>query len=243
MGTMSVVDAATSGFAASFPDANYCFILAVGGGSLYTYRNYSASKMEELASSIAAPQTGNDYSPNPPTRLVFPMSFGTTASDTWQRVGGSVNTVTITYDAYGTFATPYNTYTDVVRVANDYGDNEIDYSWFTTNPLRLLAVHKHSDNTLILLDGMSVGTAESSAIQHFDLFPNPVNDRINLTWKKGQTSELTFVLYDLSGAKVNETLINPTTTHIDRGTIPSGLYLYQIADNQGVIQTGKLSFN
>lgn len=243
MGTMTVIDPTTSGYAASFPDANYCFILSVGGSTLYSYQNYLPAKMEELSSSIPAPQSGNDYSPDPPTRLIFPMSLGTTAYDTWQRTGGSVNDVTVTYDAYGTFVSPFNTYTGVVRVANDFGDNEVDYAWYTVNPLRLLAVHKHSDNTIVLIDGTGVGIEETWEVKRLELFPNPVNDRINISWKDGQYGDLTFVLFDVSGAKVQETRINATTTSIERGALAQGLYLYYLIDAETIVQSGKLNFN
>ncbi len=238
MGTMTVIDPTTSAYAASFGAANFCFTISAGGNTMYTYRNYSPAKMEELASSIPAPGSGQDYSPNPATRLIFPMSMGTTATDTWQKVGDSPNQVTVTYDAYGTFITPYNTYTDVVRVANDFGNNEVDYSWFITNPLRLLAVHKHSDNTIVLLDGANV-MSQPELLSGISLAPNPATHTLFIDMPDG-TNTCTLQLFSLSGARITKIAISGPEVQLDRENIPAGAYFYTLSEGHATIGSGKL---
>lgn len=242
MGDIAVVDPATSAYATYFPTANFCMYGEFGGTAVFTYRNYAEDKMEEMASFITAPGIGQDYSPNPATRLVFPMNYGEETVDTWQKVGDSPNTVVITYDAYGTFVSPYNTYTGVVRIANDYGSGEIDYSWFILNPLRLLAVHKHSDNTLILLDDLSVGLDQSGE-NRVRFYPNPVSDYLHVAIDGVGVETTEFELFDVRGVKVRETTIKHGSLNLSRGTLSAGIYFYKITAKEGATLRGKLIFD
>lgn len=242
MGDLTVIDVATSPYASYFAAANYAMAFNIGGNMVYTYQNYSATKMEELAATVPAPGAEHDYTPNPPTRLVFPMSMGTSASDTWQKVNQSANPVTITCDAYGTFISPYHTYTNVVRVANDYGSNEIDYSFWATSPLRLLAVHRHADDMLVLLDGANVSVGENSVQQSVSVFPNPVVDKFTLSTGGSSLQDPRLELYDLSGALLRQIDLVENQQSISRGALPAGVYFYRLLSGEAILNSGKLIF-
>jgi hypothetical protein len=66
--------------------------------------------------------------------------------------------VTLHFDGYGTLKTATSSYT-VMRIAEDYGAGEVDYEWYTLDPLVLVASYSHNNNVLLTLEpSVSSGT-------------------------------------------------------------------------------------
>jgi len=71
------------------------------------------------------------------------------------------------------------------------------------------------------------------------LYPNPATDHLTITWKESQPS-LHFEVMDMSGRSVLSHMVDKNTT-ISIAELSSGLYLYRLSDNEGIIYTGKIS--
>lgn len=240
VGQSTTIAVASSPFASNFPNANYCTETNLGGSMVYTYQAYTATKMEELAAFITSPGTGQDYSPNPVTRLIFPMGFGDSVTDTWQKVGHDPNPVTITYDGWGVFAAPSGNYMNTIRIANDYGNNEVDYSWYTTDPLRLLAVHKHSDNSLILFNDASTGIASTDSPAAASLYPNPASGSFTVRLGEVLTPNTFLDIYTLTGQCKETIPLVQMEQIVDCKNYAPGCYFYRIRSPKRSGWTGKI---
>ena len=179
IGTVAVITPSSSPIGSSFPTANHCQSLV--GQNSYNFFSVLSTKMECLGYNISSPGSGNDYTPNPRTTLKFPFNYLDTETDTWQKVGGSVNNVTLTYDGYGTLITPTATYTNVVRIKEDYGNSAIDYQWYTLNPLMGVMIYDHNTNRLYFMGVTATGVSEQNYFfTTVDIYPNPAANKITV---------------------------------------------------------------
>lgn len=71
------------------------------------------------------------------------------------------------------------------------------------------------------------------------LFPNPATDYLTITWKENQP-RLRFEVMDLAGRSLLSRTLDKNTT-INVAGLSSGLYLYRLSDNEGIIYTGKIT--
>ncbi|CAN5266025.1 hypothetical protein BH09BAC5_BH09BAC5_12860 [soil metagenome] len=238
MGVLSVITPASSPIGNSFPSSNHAFSL----GSTYTFFNVSTNKMEIQAYFISSVGIGNDLTPNPETILKFPFNYLDTISDTWQSVSGPLNNVTLTYDGYGTLMTPTHTYTNIVRVKEDYGAGNIDYRWYSLNPLMFLVTYNHTANQLYYIDANISGLNEESDSKiTATLFPNPATDQITIAIPNDElTNDLNFMLINNLGQKVIQCPITESATSIAIENLSSGIYFYQIKNNQNNLKSGKI---
>lgn len=236
LGNMTVIDPASSPMAASFPNADYAYTL-VGTTSFF---QVSPGKFEVLAYSITSPGSGNDYSQNPRTILKLPFNFQESVTDTWQKAGGSVNNVTVTYDAYGTLITPTGTYSNVVRIKEDYGAGAIDYQWFLTDPLSPVMVYDHNNNRLIFVGASANAISETSRPNQVTIFPNPGKDFVML--KIGYTVELATVrIFNSQSQLVKEITATGNEVQIEVQGLPAGIYSCQVLNNNSMITAIKLA--
>ncbi|MCC7233207.1 MAG: T9SS type A sorting domain-containing protein [Bacteroidia bacterium] len=234
-GNLDVIVPSTAPMGGSFPAANYAYTFA----STYSFFNVSASKMEVQALTIVAAGTGNDYTPNPRTQLIFPFNFNDSAVDTYQKVGGSQGTVTITYDAYGTLITPSGTYTNVVRVRDSYGPGDNDYEWYILNPLTQVAIYDSTNNTLYHIGATQISGIEDNTVSGLSLFPNPATDLVTVSnLPAGSTVRIT----DMTGRKVYSRPAGSENTLVNTSDFANGVYLVQVENNKGVL-TQKLIIN
>ncbi|HMN31795.1 MAG: T9SS type A sorting domain-containing protein [Chitinophagaceae bacterium] len=239
MGTVDVIVPSSSPIGGSFPGSNYA--LSLVGQNSYSFFQVSSDKMEVLAWTISSPGSGNDYSPNPRTLMKFPFNYLDTENDTWQKVGGSVNNVTVTYDGYGTLVTPSITYNDVVRVKEDYGGGAIDYQWYILNPLMAVAIFDHNFNRLYHFGATQpTGIANHNNLQmQAGIYPNPAADFVTVTnIPNGSTIKIT----DITGKTVYSSVINNEKTTIGTTDFVNGVYIIQVTNN-GAITTRKLIVN
>jgi hypothetical protein len=238
IGTLSIITPSSAPMGSSFPSSNYAMSL---NGNSFSFFNIGSSKMEVQAWTIAAAGSGNDYSPNPRTIFNFPFSFNDTAFDTWQKVGGSQNTVTLYYDSYGTLITPSGTYTNVVRIRENYGIGADDYFWYSLNPLIPIAIFDHNTTTLYHIAATQVtGINEQSNMSiSANIYPNPANEIVNISnIPIGSTLNIT----DITGKTVfNSTIITDQTTISTRDFV-NGIYFIRV-ENNGIVSNKKLVVN
>jgi hypothetical protein len=235
LGTGSVITPSTAPMGSSFPTSNYAYNF----GSTYSFFSVSSTKMEAQAYSIVSAGSGNDMSPNARTVLQFPFNYQDVVSDTWQKVGGSVNNVTLTYDGYGTLIMPSITYSNVVRVKEDYGGGAIDYQWYMLNPLMSILVYDHNNNTLYYSAATPLGMkAESEKI--FSLYPDLSAGVFTVQIKPGfLAGKCKIIVTNTLGEKVQEQALSQQTTQVILSSYSRGIY-YCTVELDGRSETQKI---
>lgn len=227
LGTVDVISPSSSPIGSSFPTSNYA--LSLSSQNSFSFFNVSSSKMEVQAWTISSPGVGNDYSPNPRTLMRFPFNYLDTESDTWQKVGGSVENVTVTYDGYGTLITPTFTYTNVVRIKEDYGGTDIDYQWYTVNPLMAVAIFDHNNNTLYHFGATPNKLSDKEPLSnHVVIYPNPADNEVCIEQLPVHSSVM---ISDVTGKLLFNTTVNAERINVNTTTFASGIYLLTIEHN------------
>ncbi|MDZ4745773.1 MAG: T9SS type A sorting domain-containing protein [bacterium] len=236
IGMVTTIAPSSSPFASSFHSATSAYTFA----NTYSYFSTSAAKMEALAYAITAPGTGNDFSPNPRTVLKFPFNFNDSETDTWQAVGGSPNSVTITYDGYGTLITPTATYNNVVRVKEEYGSG-VDYQWYILEPLMSVLVYSNGTNAFYLTSAtQTTDVVDNNRLAlSVVVFPNPATDKFVLRFGDYSFPEnATLRLLDVAGRVIKQMPLNATSTTIELDNIGAGVYLYQLIVDEKTMKSG-----
>lgn len=236
-GTYSVILPSASPIGGSFPTANYAYSFM----STYSFFSANASKMDVLAYTITSAGSGNDYSANPRTVLKFPFNYLDTLTDSWQKVGGSVNTVKLTYDGYGTLKAPGVTYQNVVRIREEFG-NGSDYQWYTLNPLMSVMIFDHNTNTLYHTNAVQLRLAETALPESKGLiYPNPGKGLFTFnTAQLPANSPYRLNICNSLGQSVYQITELAAVSTVDLSTLPAGMYFYQLSSNAGSIQSGEL---
>jgi hypothetical protein len=236
LGAIIVTDPSLTPMAASFPSANFCFSLT----GTYSFFRFAPDKMEVQAYTITAAGGPGDYSPNPRTMMTFPFHYLDEFTDTWQLVGESVNTVTTTYDAYGTLITPDATYENVVRIAENYGGGEIDYQWFSLDPLMFLMVYSESENQLYYSGIETAPVAVEQVDQALvSVFPNPADKSICFQLENLFSEQaITLSFYSVAGKHVMNSSLGSSETCVDVSSCTPGIYVYQLSCNGDLYGSG-----
>ncbi len=99
-----------------------------------------------------------------------------------------------------------------------------------------LYVEKTDDDTLVE-DNNIINTGEY--LKQVDIYPNPVQDQVNVDVLLGQPAETTLGIYDISGFEVEQrdmgTIEAQFESVIDMSTLPSGLYIIQVKSGNEVV--------
>src|SRR5690606_16618433 len=155
--------------------------------------------------------------------------------------GNSQNDVTITYDAYGTLIMPDVTYTNVVRIKEDYGNSEVDYQWYILDPLIQLAIFDHNDNRLNLFrvsQSPSIITVRGG-LPDARVFPNPASDRLHIS-NVGSGTHITIA--DLPGRTILRTISSSDSETLDISALQNGIYVVQM-EFEGKVSAQKIVVN
>jgi hypothetical protein len=85
-----------------------------------------------------------------------------------------------------------------------------------------------------------------SAVNHSDvnIYPNPFSGSATITIAESIVigeGGLSLTIYDMLGKEVQKSKIFTHQASIERGTLTDGIYLYKVADDNGVIETGKIN--
>ena len=87
-------------------------------------------------------------------------------------------------------------------------------------------------------ESSTVGISSIGKDTPFSVFPNPVNNILNIENKSNR--EIQFTLYNSLGVIIYEEALKSKTSTIDLSSNPSGIYFYKLTDNKNLIKTGKL---
>ncbi|MCB0780235.1 MAG: T9SS type A sorting domain-containing protein [Flavobacteriales bacterium] len=220
LGTMAMVPAAGTPYAASYPAANWAFEQTVTGvGTDYTYLKIDPTTLILLADEV--PSDPNPYS-DAKHILHFPMAYGDSFSDAWADTEGSGN-VTWTYSGHGTAITPLGTYTNVAKVAS----NEGDVLLWNTSPLYPLVI---ADGNGTLFFGPSLTGVQELGGQSLTLTPNPCEDE--LTLRQIGTGQA-WSIVDAQGRQVMAGRTTTTDLVVDVRELLPGTYALQVRTAEG----------
>jgi hypothetical protein len=102
-------------------------------------------------------------------------------------------------------------------------------------------VNSISDKVFRVMPG-SVSVSETAAPVKFNLYPNPANDVMNVSYSNWNTiSNLNISFYDIAGRKVvNVAMGNSHSTRIDTSSLSAGVYMVEVSGNDGVLLTERL---
>lgn len=71
-------------------------------------------------------------------------------------------------------------------------------------------------------------------------YPNPTTDKIVLSLRNSDLTDLSYVLYDLSGRTLSRTLVQGAETEIAMRNLPSGAYILKVNKNNAELKTFKI---
>ena len=203
----------------------------------------SATKEETLADTYYGTGTGSDYAPNPESNLAYPFHYQDSLVDTFQKVNSTAKMVTITYDGFGTLITPFATYTNVVRIHKNFGVGDYDDNWYITTPFLSPVVRYESSTNMYTLVGHTTTTRVANVNKDYSVqvYPNPVTSgsTIKVLSANGY-SNASVTISDVTGRVMQKINISGDMTRLDKGTLPAGIYLYQVYNAGQRIANGKI---
>ena len=87
----------------------------------------------------------------------------------------------------------------------------------------------------------TVGISELNGVKHFSISPNPFNNSILLRkLDNSNTRKYEFKLMNVMGELIYNNTITDNQLYINTEGIKSGIYFYQLIENNQIIQSGKL---
>ncbi len=233
LGTQQAINAATSPFAAQFPQANYCYTMnsAFADATMYFYHSLTPAKFEIYSLGYEG-EVGEDYRPNPRTYVTFPYTFGTVFNDTFQRAtdAGPISQ-TVTYDAYGTLVMPFGTFTNVVRQKVTFEGNT-NYAWFNVNPFYPILQTSLEDGILGFIIDNTVLDIPAQSAGSFAAYPNPVGERLSFRFPDDVQGVVELDITDVTGKSVRRANISPADVAVDLSGLQAGVYMVRLQSPQ-----------
>jgi len=235
--------------------------------SAYYYTSSSVMSLSGVYGTDIIPYSNyEDYLRYPFTyNSTYIDTFGATftgGTETFNRGG----TITVTADGYGTLMLPNGTYTNALRVhrTENYADSisgvpfgtyiTETYSWYVPNAtVAVLSQSQISLNGILepstaFYTSQTPGTIPSgitnlqTAGQAFQLYPNPVQDELNIDFTMEQTGQVHISLLDVVGrevAVISNSTFNIGKQHVAYATaaLDKGIYLVKIqTENQTAVK-------
>ena len=238
-GNVTIVNPSTTPFATTYPTSNYAYKMDMTvpvPATVYNYYSVLSSGFELLASEVGGPDPNVYTDPRP--ELKFPFLFNDTYSDTYQSTNmASPETLTRTYDGYGTLMTPSHTYPNAVRMAVTYDGGQTRYQWYNANPLMLLVSENDNGTVIFIVADPQASSVPQTKISSPGLYRNPTSGFV-LVENAGTVASVE--LFDVTGRSVRY-VNNPASGIIDLSGIAAGLYTARVMDTNGNIGVRKLS--
>lgn len=240
---LTVVDPSTTPYASTFPGATFCAQVD-GTSTSYNYNRQTSIGVENLTTTYAGVGTGKDYSPNPRLSVPFPFSYTDERSDTFQSTTSGADTVRLIYDGYGSLITPFNTYSSVIRIKEDYG-TKYSYSWYNVTPFVMVMNYSSSSNNYVIVKThfATTGIANTPAVASAVIFPNPTSGNAVLRMDATAYNNASVTITDLLGKTVKQIPVTSAETTIQKEGLTTGLYFYSVQNNGVRIANGKLEIN
>ncbi len=107
------------------------------------------------------------------------------------------------------------------------------------------SVDSARNGSTLLIDDLAIvmGTNDLSFDENnISVYPNPSHGRIYIENKKPNNTESRIEIYNVLGSKIKSFELTPVSTEIKTGSIPAGIYLYQIVEGENhILKTGRLN--
>ncbi len=180
IGTVDFLEMSATPYANDYPAANFAMKFTVAGNSTYSLFNHTSTILEEVANNVGtgSPVSFIDFR----TSLVFPFSFNLSNTDSYQKDGQGVKSISNTYDSYGTFIANTTSNSNVVRLLTDDNGNT-SYNWWSSSPVMPLFQASGSGFVLWQLTTLT-NSKKIYANTLFDLYPNPATKTLNIINKE-----------------------------------------------------------
>jgi Secretion system C-terminal sorting domain len=239
----SIVPSETIPLASSFPTANYSYRFNDNGLIFFNMQKLQANSFESLGYI-----DGNFALNYLDTNLVFefPYTYNSFFTDTYlpDYPDAELQTITRTYDSYGTLITPFGTFNDVMRQKVEQ-NGQIGYIWFTNNPFQII-VSGNFENQYVYFwkDTTNLSTNPVSK-SVFMIYPNPTTGDFTIYCNNNLNKETFATVYDVLGKIVlpKQKMTNEIQT-INSSKFTSGLYIVKITDSDNqLLQTEKIIKN
>jgi hypothetical protein len=232
-------------FQVDFLTCNLVARRRLGGDTIYTYYTDFGSYVEIYGENMGSSMPAN-YTQNKKTLFNFPMNYGDSLVDSWQRVGAQ-GKVKRYYDGWGKLKTFFTTYYNVARIktvdsfqAGSTWTVSTSYTWYTIDKLLPIAHYEDASNQMTVLKAFPVSVQQINGNKASAAFaPNPFSDKTNLIVSKAEPGTK-LVVTDAIGQIVMEKEISSAQTEIRRDNLTSGIYFYQLKSKSGISASGKL---
>lgn len=239
---LTVVAPSSTPYASTFPTATFCTMVE-GTTTSYNYNRQTSTAVENLTLTYAG-GTGTDFSLNPRLSVPLPFSYNDSKSDTFQSATSGPDTVRLTYDGYGILKTPFNTYTNVIRIKEDYG-TKYSYSWYNVSPFALIMNYSSSSNNYVIVKShiVPMGVKNTPTAAQTIIYPNPTSGDAVLKMNATEYNSASVIISDISGRAVRQIPVIGAETTIHKDGMMPGLYFYTVQNDGVKIATGKLVIN
>ncbi len=98
-----------------------------------------------------------------------------------------------------------------------------------------------STNSASVIIDICTGIVSEQSEQNIHIYPNPFSTVATLSVDAGIVlKDAVFQLYDITGKKVLEQIVNGSTVNIQRGQLENGVYFYRLMNNGTLAGSGKL---
>lgn len=226
----------STGISSAFPGAS---VAIADPDDYYVFLKAENNKLSEMGA--GEPGDAMPFSDNKEL-LRFPLTLGTTFTDTYNGSGGDVlfsidisGKVTVTADAYGTLITPSGTFNNVLRITTIDSSTTIfsgfgftdttseattSYTWYQAGVhWPLFTINVYEDDMGTYTDGFFLHKEQPSGIfdKHralqLNAFPNPFTEKINLEGFEAASNEKILTQFiTLDGRIVKQLELNASTT-------------------------------
>jgi hypothetical protein len=250
--SQTIVTPASTGYAASYPNAN----VAINAGSgVYQFISSSSTSVKQWGVVQGAATTVVYNSPGA-VFLTYPYTYATTYTNT--NVTGTFTQGTVTqsgtttYDGYGTLKINGRTYSNVARqkydMTYDYNYTSIGHLYYhTVSYIWYDGVHKTplmeiisndatgltvSHTKTVIISSYATGIEDVRAgIPGLNVYPNPARDVVHVDFPLSNSADVSFTLYNSIGEIVMTKTADPSAfirETIDISALRRGIYLLEI---------------
>lgn len=226
LGTSTLGPAAGTPYAAQFPTGTRSVRnTVVGLGTYYDYWRITSSGLEVLGAGIGSGQD-NVYT-DPEQLLAFPFSYQGSFSDYYEIPDVNSGDVIWTYSGYGTLVTSAGTFTNVIKVKDQWDERAIFWNRSPLYPI--LDIDMDGDGEVRVPS--SVGMEESMAKLTIRCMPNPAADMLLVTGT--EAGQRYTVLDGLGRTVVAEQLVSATAPlSVDLSGLPAAAYFLRVTSDQ-----------
>jgi hypothetical protein len=228
----------------AFPLSNYCqFESEI---PRYNYYALSANTLERVGSWSTSQNAYSDGQ----VELTFPLSLGTTNSDTWDNTNSSFGgTYSFTCTGHGTLVLPNATYSDVLlvrAVAYELFDIVI-YQWLNAQNGAILLTYYPGDGFFVpegaaYLLNASIGIEDRHLALELRV-QSVANDQLHISYTS--TEELQAVVMNMNGQAIGQERLpvstSPSTWLLDVQGLASGFYLLDLRGASGEHLTARFA--